>query len=55
MNLYRSKFDLLRNNNLEDDYIKIAKLKMTRTYLVFDAYENERVMKSFTHRKRKKD
>jgi len=55
MNLFRDKFDLIRNNDLEEDFIRIAKIKMTRQYLVFNPNENERVMKSFTHRKRKKE
>lgn len=55
MNLFRDKVDLLRNNNVEDDFIRIAKIKMSRHYLVFNPNENERVMKSFTHRKRRKD
>lgn len=55
VNFFRDRFDLLRNNSMEDDFIRIAKIKMTRHYLVFNPNENERVIKSFTHRKRKKD
>ena len=55
MNLFRNKADILRNNDLNSDYIILGKLKLKRKYLVFDQNENDRVIKSFTHRKRKKD
>ena len=52
MNLFRDKEELLRNNNLEDNYIKLGKIKLTKQYVVFNPNENYRVMKSYTHRKK---
>lgn len=52
MNLFKDKEELLRNNNLDDDFIRLGKLKMSRQYVVFNPNENYRLMKSYTHRKR---
>lgn len=52
MSLYRNKDELLRNNNLNDSCVKLGKMKLTKTYVVFNPNENNRVIKSYTHRKR---
>ena len=52
MNLFRDKDELMRNNNLEDNFIRLGKVKLNKQYVVFNPNENYRVLKSFTHRKK---
>lgn len=52
MSLYRNKEEILRNNNVNDSCVKLGKMKLTKTYVVFNPNENNRVIKSYTHRKR---
>lgn len=52
MNLYRDKEEILRNNSLDENFIVLGKVKLTKQYVVFNPNENYRVMKSYTHRKK---
>ena len=53
MNFYKNKEEILEKNNVEDNIIKIAEFKMSKIYNEFNNSENERVIKSYNHRRKK--
>ena len=53
MNFFRTKDVILEKNKLEEPYIKLAEFKMTKIYNEFKYEENDRVIKSYNHRRKK--
>jgi hypothetical protein len=53
MKFYRSKKEMLEKNNMDEPYIKLAEFNMTKIYNEFNSIENERVIKSYNHRRKK--
>ena len=53
MNFFRSKEVILEKNKVEESYIKLAEFKMTKIYNEFKYEENDRVIKSYNHRRKK--
>ena len=55
MNFFRTKEILLEKNKIEEPVIKLAEFKMKKVYNKFNPTENERVIKSYNHRRKKND
>ncbi len=55
MNFFRTKEVLLEKNKIEEPVIKLAEFKMKKVYNKFNPTENERVIKSYNHRRKKND
>ena len=55
MNFYRNKEVILEKNNIEAQVIKIAEFKINKNYTIFNPSENEKVIKSYNHRRKKND
>ena len=53
VNFFTMKEQLLNNNELESDVIKFGMIKFTRIYSEFNSNENNRVIKSFQHSRKK--
>ncbi|MCQ2817824.1 MAG: hypothetical protein MJ252_11215 [archaeon] len=53
MNIFRTKQSLMENNKVEDNFIRLAEFKMTKIYSLFNGNENDRVIKSYNHRRKK--
>ena len=53
MNFFRTKDVIFEKNKLEEPYIKLAEFKMTKIYNEFKYEENDRVIKSYNHRRKK--
>ena len=60
MNFYKNKGyivyiiildEILEKNDLDTDFIKLAEFKLTKIYTAFNPNENERVIKSYQHRR----
>ena len=47
------KDQLLNNNDIESEVIKFGMIKITRIYNDFNSNENNRVIKSFQHSRKK--
>ena len=54
-NFYRNKEIIKEKNNVEDQVIKLAEFKINKNYTKFDPSENEKVIKSYNHRRKKND
>ena len=54
-NFYRTKDVIKEKNNIDDQVIKIAEFKINKNYTVFNPTENEKVIKSYNHRRKKND
>ena len=54
-NFYRNKEIIKEKNNVEDQIIKLAEFKINKNYTKFDPSENEKVIKSYNHRRKKND
>ena len=52
-NFYRNKDILLEKNTLNNSFINLADFKLRRIYTEFNGTENDRVIKSFNHRRKK--
>ncbi len=55
MNFFRNKDIIIEKNNIEDQTIKIAEFKINKNYTIFNPSENEKVIKSYNHRRKKND
>ena len=55
MNFFRTKEVLLEKNKIEEPVIKLAEFSMKKVYNQFNPTENERVIKSYNHRRKKID
>ena len=55
VNLFTMKDQLLNNNSLDSEVIKFGIIKLTRIYSDFNSNENNRVIKSFQHSRKKYD
>ena len=55
MNFYRNKEVIIEKNNIQDQTIKIAEFKINKIYTMFNPTENEKVIKSYNHRRKKND
>lgn len=55
MNFYRNKDVIKEKNNIQDQIIKIAEFKINKIYTKFNPTENEKVIKSYNHRRKKND
>ena len=55
MNFYRNKEVIIEKNNIEEQTIKIAEFKINKNYTMFNPSENEKVIKSYNHRRKKND
>ena len=53
MNFFRSKEIIMEKNDIKDQVIKIAEFKISKVYTEFNPVENEKVIKSFNHRRKK--
>ena len=53
VNFFTMKEQLLNNNDLESEVIKFGMIKLTRIYNDFNSNENNRVIKSFQHSRKK--
>ena len=53
VNFFTMKEQLLNNNDLESEVIKFGMIKLTRIYSDFNSNENNRVIKSFQHSRKK--
>jgi len=53
VNFYTMKEQLLNNNDLDSEVIKFGMIKLTRIYNDFNSNENNRVIKSFQHSRKK--
>ena len=53
VNFFTIKDQLLNNNDLESEVIKFGMIKLTRIYSDFNSNENNRVIKSFQHSRKK--
>ena len=54
-NFFRNKDIIKEKNNIEDQVIKIAEFKINKNYTMFNPTENEKVIKSYNHRRKKND
>ena len=54
-NFFRNKEVIKEKNNIEDQVIKIAEFKINKSYTMFNPTENEKVIKSYNHRRKKND
>ena len=54
-NFFRNKEVIKEKNNIEDQVIKIAEFKINKSYTMFNPSENEKVIKSYNHRRKKND
>ena len=54
-NFFRNKDIIKEKNNVEDQVIKIAEFKINKNYTLFNPTENEKVIKSYNHRRKKND
>ena len=54
-NFYRNKEIIKEKNNVEDQVIKLAEFKINKNYTKFDPSVNEKVIKSYNHRRKKND
>ena len=54
-NFFRNKEIIREKNSIEDQVIKIAEFKINKNYTVFNPSENEKVIKSYNHRRKKND
>ena len=48
-------FQYLKNNDVDSEVIYLGEFKMTKIYNAFNPNENNRVIKAFSHRKRRDD
>lgn len=55
VNFYTMKEQLMANNDINSEVINLGELKVTRLYNAFNSSENNRVIKSFHHRRKKND
>jgi hypothetical protein len=55
MNFFRNKEVIIEKNNIQDQVIKIAEFKINKIYTMFNPSENEKVIKSYNHRRKKND
>ena len=55
VNFFTMKEQLLNNNSLDSEVIKFGIIKLTRIYSDFNSNENNRVIKSFQHSRKKID
>ena len=55
MNFFRNKEMITEKNNIEDQVIKLAEFKIQKIYTKFNPTENEKVIKSYNHRRKKND
>ena len=55
MNFYRNKEVIKEKNNIQDQVIKIAEFKINKIYTMFNPSENEKVIKSYNHRRKKNE
>ena len=55
VNFFTMKDQLLNNNSLDSEVIKFGIIKLTRIYNDFNSNENNRVIKSFQHSRKKFD
>ena len=55
MNFFRNKELIIEKNNIEEQTIKIAEFKINKNYTMFNPSENEKVIKSYNHRRKKND
>ena len=53
VNFFTMKDQLINNNDLESEVIKFGMIKLTRIYSEFNSNENNRVIKSFQHSRKK--
>ena len=53
VNFFTMKEQLLNNNDLESEVIKFGVIKFTRIYSEFNSNENNRVIKSYQHSRKK--
>ena len=54
-NFFRNKDIIKEKNNIEDQVIKVAEFKINKNYTMFNPTENEKVIKSYNHRRKKND
>ena len=54
-NFFRNKEIIKEKNNIEDQVIKITDFKINKSYTMFNPTENEKVIKSYNHRRKKND
>ena len=54
-NFFRNKEIIKEKNTIEDQVIKIAEFKINKKYIDFNPTENEKVIKSYNHRRKKND
>ena len=55
MNFFRNKEVIIEKNNIRDQVIKIAEFKINKIYTMFNPSENEKVIKSYNHRRKKNE
>ena len=55
MNFFRNKEVIIEKNNIQDQVIKIAEFKINKIYTMFNPSENEKVIKSYNHRRKKNE
>ena len=55
VNFFTIKEQLLENNNLDSEVINFGKIKLIRTYNAFNTSENNRVIKSYQHSRKRND
>ena len=55
VNFFTIKEQLLENNNLESEVINFGKIKLIRNYNAFNTNENNRVIKSYQHSRKRND
>ena len=55
MNFYRNKELIIEKNNVEEQTIKLAEFKINKNYTMFNPSENEKVIKSYNHRRKRND
>ena len=55
MNFFRNKEVIIEKNDLRDQVIKIAEFKINKIYTMFNPSENEKVIKSYNHRRKKNE
>lgn len=56
LKIFQSIIDIIvENNDLNSEIIQLGEFKITRLYNAFNPNENNRVIKSFQHRKKKGD
>ena len=53
VNFFTIKDELINNNNLDSEIINFGMIKLTRIYNDFNSNENNRVIKSFQHSRKK--